>query len=131
MCWISYQRKKERKFFFVSPLPKKQPNHSHKDSNRMTLYIRDAIVLNIICLKNDKISKLGQICSNSFEFWFFEFHIPNSKVEASQIWHVRPNSIEFDQNLVKFNQIWSLFGQLLVKYNTVIVFAPNKMPFLV
>jgi len=48
--------------------------------------------------------KLGRICSNSFEFWFFEFHSSNLNVDFGQIWLLWPNSIKFD---LKFARIWT------------------------
>jgi hypothetical protein len=41
-------------------------------------------------------TKLGRICSNSFEFRFFEFHISNSNIEFDRILFVRSNSIKFE-----------------------------------
>ena len=53
-------------------------------------------------------TKLGRICSNSFEFCFFEFDILNSDFEfefKSRKFYIRPNSdFEFEfSNLVEFH----------------------------
>ena len=51
-------------------------------------------------------TKLGRICSNSFEFCFFEFDILNSDFEfESRKFDIRPNSMdEFEfSNLVEFH----------------------------
>ncbi len=46
--------------------------------------------------------KLGRICPNSFEFWFFEFHILKLNVEFGQIWILWSN---LTTNLAKFNHL--------------------------